>query len=59
MSRPLGLRYNGTMPNWRRAHVRGGSFIFTVVTDRRSRFLTDLPARPVLDFNDIEVTVGE
>ena len=36
------------MPNWRRAHVPGGSFFFTVVTDRRARFLTNLPARPLL-----------
>ncbi len=36
------------MPNWRRAHVPGGSFFFTVVTDRRAQFLTDVPARPVL-----------
>ncbi|MCH7688313.1 MAG: transposase, partial [Planctomycetes bacterium] len=36
------------MPNWRRAHVPGGSFFFTVVTDRRARFLTDVPARPIL-----------
>ena len=36
------------MPNWRRAHVPGGSYFFTVVTDRRARFLTDAPARPLL-----------
>ena len=36
------------MPNWRRVHVPGGSFFFTVVTDRRARFLVDLPARPLL-----------
>ncbi len=36
------------MPNWRRAHVPGGSFFFTVVTDRRARFLTAIPARPML-----------
>jgi len=36
------------MPNWGRDHVPGGSFFFTVVTDRRARFLVDLPARPLL-----------
>lgn len=35
------------MPNWRRAHVPGGSFFFTVVTDRRGRFLGEVPARPM------------
>ena len=37
------------MPNWRRAFVPGGSFFFTLVTDRRARFLSDVPARPILD----------
>ncbi len=36
------------MPNWRRAHVPGGSFFFTIVSDRRARFLTGIPARPML-----------
>jgi putative transposase len=36
------------MPNWKRAHVPGGTFFFSVVTDRRARFLTDIPARPLL-----------
>jgi REP element-mobilizing transposase RayT len=36
------------MPNWRRAHIPGGSFFFTVVTDGRARFLTEPPARSLL-----------
>ena len=36
------------MPNWRRAHIPGGSFFFTVVTDRRARFLDDIRARAIL-----------
>ena len=36
------------MPNWRRAHVPGGSFFFTVVTDRRAKILCDEPARSSL-----------
>jgi putative transposase len=36
------------MPKWRRAHVPGGSFFFTLVTDCRARFLTGIPARPIL-----------
>ena len=33
------------MPNWRRAHVPGGSFFFTVVTDGRAPILCKEPAR--------------
>lgn len=36
------------MPNYRRAFVPGGSFFFTLVTNRRKRFLCDIPARPLL-----------
>lgn len=36
------------MPNWKRAHVPGRTFFFSVVTDRRARFLTDVPARRLL-----------
>ena len=36
------------MPNYRRAYVPGGTFFFTLVTNRRARFLCDLPARPLL-----------
>jgi putative transposase len=36
------------MPDWRRAFVPGGSYFFTVVTDRRACFLTTLPARAIL-----------
>ncbi len=40
--------YAAGMPDWRRAYVPGGSFFFTVVTDRRARFLDRVPARPIL-----------
>lgn len=33
------------MPNWRRAHVPGGSYFFAVVTDRRAPLFRDAPAR--------------
>jgi len=36
------------MPNWRRSLTPGGTFFFTVVTDRRARFLTTPLARNVL-----------
>jgi putative transposase len=36
------------MPNWRRAHVPGGTFFFTLVTDRRANILRDSPGRPLL-----------
>ena len=36
------------MPNWRRANVPGGSFFFSLVTDRRAGFLCDVPARLIL-----------
>ncbi|HQX53837.1 MAG TPA: transposase [Planctomycetaceae bacterium] len=36
------------MPDYRRYFVPGGTFFFTLVTNRRRRFLTDVPARPVL-----------
>ena len=36
------------MPNYRRAYVRGGTFFFTLVTNRCARFLCDVPARPLL-----------
>lgn len=36
------------MPNWRRAHVPGGSFFFTVVTDRRRPLFADDNARRLL-----------
>ncbi|HSG68770.1 MAG TPA: transposase [Planctomycetaceae bacterium] len=36
------------MPDWRRAYVPGGSFFFTVVTDRRARILTTKRARTLL-----------
>ena len=36
------------MPNWRRAHVPGGTYFFTVVTNLRAPFLCDIPARPLL-----------
>ena len=48
MSRPLVMWHDVPMPNWRRAHVSGGFFFFTIVTDRRARFLTEIPARPLL-----------
>lgn len=36
------------MPNWRRAHIPGGTFFFTVVTEQRARILTDSVARQLL-----------
>ena len=36
------------MPNYRRAFVPGGTFFFTVVTDRRAPILCDPPARIAL-----------
>ncbi len=36
------------MPNWRRAHVPGGSFFFTVVTDRRAPIFGETSARRLL-----------
>ncbi len=36
------------MPNWRRAHVPGGSFFFTVVTDSRAPIFRSEVARTIL-----------
>lgn len=36
------------MPQYRRADVPGGSYFFTVVTERRQRCLTDEPVRLAL-----------
>ncbi|MFQ5668762.1 MAG: transposase [Candidatus Binatia bacterium] len=36
------------MPNWRRAHVPGGSYFFTVVTDRRAPLFGEPSARRLL-----------
>lgn len=36
------------MPNWRRACVPGGTFLFTVVTDRRAPLFSSAPARALL-----------
>lgn len=36
------------MPDWRRAHVPGGTYFFTVVTYHRMRFLTTAMARQIL-----------
>jgi len=36
------------MPQYRRARIPGGSFFFTVVTERRQRLLTDLHVRLAL-----------
>jgi len=36
------------VPNFRRAHVPGGTFFFTLVTYRRARFLCNEPARSTL-----------
>jgi putative transposase len=36
------------MPQYRRAHIPGGSYFFTVVTERRQRVLTDEPVRRAL-----------
>jgi putative transposase len=36
------------MPNYRRAHVPGGMFFFTLVTERRAPILTGVPARGAL-----------
>src|SRR5262245_40615511 len=36
------------MPNFRRNYVPGGTFFFTVVTDRRARILCQAPARELL-----------
>lgn len=36
------------MPNYRRAHVPGGSFFFTLVTNRRARLFAQPPARRLL-----------
>jgi hypothetical protein len=34
-------RYDFVMPDYRRAHVPGGTYFFTVSIDRRQTFLTD------------------
>jgi putative transposase len=36
------------MPNYRRAHVPGGSFFFTLVSDRRAPIFRDPPSRLLL-----------
>ena len=36
------------MPNYRRAYVPGGSFFFTLVSDRRAPIFRDPPGRPLL-----------
>jgi putative transposase len=36
------------MPNWRRAHVPGGTYFFTVVTDRRRPLFADPSSRQTL-----------
>jgi putative transposase len=36
------------MPNYRRAYVPGGTFFFTLVTDRRAPILCDVPGRSLL-----------
>ena len=36
------------MPNWRRAHVPGGSYFFTVVTDNRTPLFASPNARSIL-----------
>ena len=36
------------MPNYRRARIPGGTFFFTVVTEKRARFLCDTSARVCL-----------
>jgi len=36
------------MPNWRRAHVPGGTYFFTVVTDRRNPLFAQAGARALL-----------
>jgi len=36
------------MPQYRRAHAPGGTFFFTLVTERRAGFLCDDAARPLL-----------
>lgn len=36
------------MPNWRRAHIPGGTFFFTVVTDGRVRLFDSPAARELL-----------
>lgn len=36
------------MPYYRRAHVPGGTFFFTVVTEQRAELLTTEPARAIL-----------
>ena len=36
------------MPNYRRAHIPGGTFFFTVVTERRARILCQSAARTAL-----------
>ena len=38
--RPMRGWYHACMPNWKRAQVPGGSFFFSVVTDRRGRRVT-------------------
>ena len=40
--------YDRGMPNYLRARDEGGTFFFTVVTERRARILTDEPARSIL-----------
>jgi putative transposase len=40
--------YDGLTPNFRRAHVPGGSFFFTLVTDRRTPLFAEPRARLLL-----------
>jgi putative transposase len=41
-------RWNVAMPNDRRAYVPGGSFFFTLVTDRRAPLFCGRPGRPLI-----------
>ena len=41
-------RYDPAMPNYKRAFVPGGSFFFTVVTNRQARLFSELRGRNLL-----------
>src|SRR5262249_40528642 len=48
VSCPAPYLYDSFMPNFRRAHVPGGSFFFTLVTDRRVPLFAEPRARLLL-----------
>ena len=47
-ARAIHWRYDSAMPDYRRAHVPGGTYFFTVNIYRRQTFLTDVDVRSAL-----------